>query len=599
MSAPPTTVHSRRWWQSQYSRAALFLALGCASLLGAVLTLSSTVARESTDRLLDERMALAKTAGAFLEQSITADLERAVRQLRPVASAADDTVARDALRRERQGMLLDAGLFLIATDGTVRASAAPGNVTSLREFAVDDLMATGRIAASRLVTVGGSPEILLVAPIRTASAGVVGYLGVWLEPSTTNLLASLDYLASDRQTTVELIDRDGTVVASSDRHALFRLADHGAELATAMTDGREVRGQCHSCHQERAQPVRTTEVLAFAPLPSLELGLVVRQPEELALAPAEALRRQINSLALAFVALFLIFAGLSVHSVVRPVKRLTKAVHQAESGKAPLEAGPYGRDEVGELAAALEQWRARMLQSVAAAERQRHARTFQRRYLQRTLRAQEEERRRVARDLHDTLAQDLAALRLEIERLSAHPDATGVVRDRLMALEGMGGEILQTVRRILLDLRLAELERVGFLPAVESQLGRLGRDLPLRVVFEHDGDERRLSYEVAVTLMRILQESLQNVVQHAQADHVFVSIAYASDAVTMTVEDDGVGFEQPVNPAMDGNGLGLLGMRERAELVGGQLRLDSKPGEGTTVSVIVPLSELDTPKEAQ
>jgi signal transduction histidine kinase len=218
----------------------------------------------------------------------------------------------------------------------------------------------------------------------------------------------------------------------------------------------------------------------------------------------------------------------------------------------------------------------------------------QEQYLHRVLKAQEDERRRVARELHDTVAQDLAALRLGIERAATRP-ADQDLRDQLHALEEQAHGVLQSVRRTLFDLRLSVLENMGFLPTLQWHIERVEREHGIRGILAVQGDERQLDYDTAVGLFRIFQESLQNIVQHAHAEHVSVTAVFGSDTVGLVIEDDGRGFDIEAVRARAGNdqgrGLGLLGMEERARLLGGSVEFTSAADEGTTLTVVVPLPE--------
>jgi len=598
-----STPRTSGWWRSHYARAALFLGIGCASLLGAAAVLSRTISNEMVDRLLDERMALARTAGVFLEELIQAEIDRLVPRIEaglPVDQFEDNSAVelRTLLALERRQSMFPAGLFLVDSELSIVAAvpSVPAELldgVQLRAL-VDSAMAGGT-AVSQLIVGGHTPELIFLASVGRSSDSEGWFLGARLEPATTNLLESLTPFETSDATALAVLDSSGVVVASNEHEALFTEGDHGHVLADAMAADRGLSGRCHRCHSTADLSVsRDTDVLAFAPLPTLDLGMLVRQPESLALAPAFALQARMRRVGFAFMALFLLFAGLSVRSVVRPVTRLTRAVRKAETGNEPLIAGPFGGDEVGELAYALEQWRSRMLESTALAEVQTEARQHQRQYIQRVLKAQEDERRRVARELHDTLAQDLAALRLAIERLGWHPEAPAAIKKRLAELEVQGHDTLQTVRRILLDLRLAELENMGFMPAVHSQVERVEYDYGIRCLVEVDGEERELSYDIAVTLLRILQESLHNIVLHAEADCVFVTVGFKPDKITMTAEDDGKGLDSAVvgEPStFPGSGLGMLGMEERAHLLGGTLTINSGPGNGTSVTVTVPVTE--------
>jgi signal transduction histidine kinase len=227
----------------------------------------------------------------------------------------------------------------------------------------------------------------------------------------------------------------------------------------------------------------------------------------------------------------------------------------------------------------------------------RERREQQEDYLRRVLGAQEDERSRVARDLHDTVAQDLAALRLEIERVASHSPSE-VHRGELDRLEARAGEMLDTVRRILLDLRLSVLESMGLMPALRWLLERTEREHGVRGQLVIDGDEAiAIGYQRSVALFRILQEALLNVVHHAGAENVFATVGLRPDAVELTVEDDGRGFDVATlgapRPEGRSHGLGIIGMEERARLFGGTLEVSSSAGEGTTIRARVPLPAED------
>lgn len=222
-------------------------------------------------------------------------------------------------------------------------------------------------------------------------------------------------------------------------------------------------------------------------------------------------------------------------------------------------------------------------------ELDRDRRQQQGEYLRRVMRAQEDERSRVARDLHDTVAQDLAALRLEAERLAVRAQRDPALADQLSDFEDRAREMLETVRRILLDLRSSVLESLGFVPAVKWLLERLERENGLKPRLLVDGDEE-LEYDSAIMLFRIVQEALLNVAQHARAERVFVSIRMTPSEIELDIEDDGVGFDPLRRRGSDqtSRGLGILGMEERAQLLGGELHIASRPTEGTSIRVHIP-----------
>ena len=209
--------------------------------------------------------------------------------------------------------------------------------------------------------------------------------------------------------------------------------------------------------------------------------------------------------------------------------------------------------------------------------------------LRRVVSAQEAERQRVARELHDDTGQSLTAiglgLRAVARSIQQDPERAKHNLDRL---EGLVDRSLEELQRMISDLRPSHLDDLG-LPAalrwwgqeVESRSG-------LPVFFELEGEARPLAPAVSTALFRVAQEALNNVMKHAQAERAGLRLQYGEWAVQLVVTDDGRGFDPGKLAGLHRTAWGLLGMRERAELLGGQLELDTGPGEGVTIQVSIP-----------
>ncbi|MGD2143811.1 MAG: GAF domain-containing protein [Anaerolineae bacterium] len=212
-------------------------------------------------------------------------------------------------------------------------------------------------------------------------------------------------------------------------------------------------------------------------------------------------------------------------------------------------------------------------------------------YARQITQAQESERRRIARELHDDTIQSLVALSRRLEVLATSDDfLSEEATERVAELQEAAGEMIRRVRRFSQDLRPSILDDLGLLPTLEELTADLNRQDGLHVEFSVEGEERRLSSEVELTLFRIAQEALNNVRKHADATRLVITVGLTDSGVTMTVEDNGRGFNPPTlmdHPAAAGN-LGLIGMHERARLLGGSLTVDSERGRGTRVVVNVP-----------
>ena len=214
--------------------------------------------------------------------------------------------------------------------------------------------------------------------------------------------------------------------------------------------------------------------------------------------------------------------------------------------------------------------------------------------LHKVTQAQEEERKRMARELHDSTSQELAVLVMRLEALAAaHPDAAAAIgpsRDlAVAALEG--------VHRVIFHLRPSMLDDLGLPSALAWLVSTQFDKTPVAARCEVSGTERRLPPRLETSLFRLAQEAVANVVRHAEASNVVLMFTFGESGVELTVEDDGAGFDPSgfTTAAADGRGLGLLGMRERVELWGGTFEVDSAPDQGTRIHVTVPYPTSEAP----
>jgi signal transduction histidine kinase len=390
-----------------------------------------------------------------------------------------------------------------------------------------------------------------------------------------------------------------------------RQTGHGA-LASRLVVGRQVvSGSCRSCHGALGARGRTEDVVAMAPLSVAPWIVTIRQAEAEAYRSTFAVRRVLYAAA---PILLLVAAGLALGtawSVRTPLTVLTNAAEAIARGRLSDPIPPLGDDEIGRLGRSLDQMRAALgtsLDEVELANRdleQRvEARTAELRELYRQLEvrdrsraellrkvitAQEEERKRIARELHDETCQTIVALGMALGMANgAQPDEQGA---RLAEARTLSLRALDELHRIMFDLRPSVLDDLGLIPAIRWYAERRLVPLGIDVRVEVDEAQPRLPAGMEVTLFRVVQEAIANIERHAQAEQVLIQIARDAAAITIEIEDDGVGFE-PARYRVareSGEGLGLLGMRERVELLGGTVDVDSAPGAGARVVVRVPL----------
>jgi signal transduction histidine kinase len=209
----------------------------------------------------------------------------------------------------------------------------------------------------------------------------------------------------------------------------------------------------------------------------------------------------------------------------------------------------------------------------------------------RLIEAQESERRTLARELHDEAGQALASLRFGLRLLDREIGKGGDVSGRAAELVERTDAVIDSLHRLAADLRPASLDHLGLEAALRQYSRLAGSKLGVEVHFKARGmKSERFSTEVETALYRVVQEAMANVARHARATRADVLLQRHGDRVTVMVEDNGVGFE-PDEVRQRGDRLGLLGLEERAEALGGTLTVESAPGAGTTVVVEVPIAD--------
>jgi signal transduction histidine kinase len=277
-------------------------------------------------------------------------------------------------------------------------------------------------------------------------------------------------------------------------------------------------------------------------------------------------------------------AALLAVVLTRPIHELERASNRLGQGQFDHRARVMWSDEIGRLAIAFNQMADSVQGYREQVMRKEEARLV---LLKKIVQAQEDERRSISLELHDELGQSLMALLLSVHGLKRSGDLT---TERAAELEAMIRYVSDEVRRIARQMRPSILDDGGLDCALASYVEDLAARSPVAIDYQClcSGDPDRLPSEVEVTLYRIAQESLTNVLRHSQAHQASVVLYRTECDATLVVEDDGVGFDL-ADPR--GNSLGLVGMNERATLLGGELSIQSSLGIGTTIRARMPLME--------
>jgi signal transduction histidine kinase len=536
----------RPWWQRALEHRLGTLA-AAALLLWTVGT--SIAASVTTNRIADAIAAERRVRARSIAARIDLALEDELRQLDRVAAAS--ATSAESLPSEVRALRLAESVLRIAPGGDVvwARSVADGRGMPPPVDHLPSRFATRHVNATDVMATARGPRVFLVLPARESDpAG--GAVAATIDPRASPLARLLASYAGEPYR-VELRDSEGRQIAGS-RSSRPSATDAGAAE-------------------------RDDVLAADAAVSNGAWAVTLVQPWAEALGPVLTLRRILVGSSLLLLPFAVLIALATARSIRQPVLAMTAAAERLARGEYGTAVPAAGEDEIGRLADALEQ-----LRKTLEADERRNL------LLRRVISAQEEERRRIARELHDQTTQQLTALAMQLESVSSSHPQTRALLGRSQALVG---RMIDDLHRVIYDLRPAVLDDLGLLPAIrtyaETRLATQG----IEVHCEFPESIPPLSRDATTALYRIVQEALTNVVRHARAETVLIGCTVTDDRIVLEVEDDGVGFEPSsvARPRETGEGLGLLGMRERLALLGGWLELESEPGRGTHVVAVLPL----------
>ena len=414
------------------------------------------------------------------------------------------------------------------------------------------------------------------------------------------------HLADEERSYVVLVvpvrDWNGQVT-----HVVCAIANPNAASWVAMLDrGRLANGSASLVDGQDSPVVRrgaspgADDTTAAAPLSLVPWQIVVRQPREQALGLIRAQRERLLLLLPLLLGVASVFTWGATRSVTEPLSALGLAAKRIAEGNLQEEVPPQGEDEIGQLAAALEVMRVALKRSLDdltashdALEQRVQERTQELRLiLTKFVSAQEDERKRIARELHDETCQTIAALAMKLDAALTAPPGP-LARERLTEARAFAARTLAEVHALIYELRPSVLDDLGLFPAIrwlaEHHLAPAG--IAFRCELTVEG--RRLTAERETTLFRAAQEAIRNVARHSGATQVLIQVEEQDRQLVVEIEDDGRGFDPAsvAQPGPSGRGLGLLGMRERLSLVGGSVDIVSSSEEGTRVVLRVPFEE--------
>jgi signal transduction histidine kinase len=422
----------------------------------------------------------------------------------------------------------------------------------------------------------GENAYLMGIPVPDETNTTYGILVAPVSLSNAELETLLSQAQVGEHSAAYLVDGSGQILASAPaERARDSLVGHTG-LGAALQGGGAGATLCHAPDGERM-------TMAYAPVDFGGLGwrVLVEEPWQEVIGPVLRYSQFMPLVAAlaAIVSLLTLYYG--VRAIVRPLQALGQEAERVAWGDFEATSTPVGGvEEIEDLRRTLDQMAGR-IQSYQSGMHD---------YIAAITQGQEEERKRLARELHDDTAQALIALGQRAQKLLS-TDAERAA-ERLSKVRAMLAETVEGVRRFSRDLRPIYLDDLGFIPALEMLTREADQRENLSVRLAIAGPVRRLPPDLELTAFRIVQEALNNAIQHAQASQVEIVTRFEEPHLVLSVRDDGQGFEPPNLPdalARQGH-FGLMGIQERTLLYGGQLTISSAPGEGTEIVVRLPFS---------
>jgi len=379
-----------------------------------------------------------------------------------------------------------------------------------------------------------------------------------------------DQLHTNHAVLVYLVDEQGRVRFSTDGRGL------GEAISARLTAVGVLDRRPGSAETEEGG-----RVVAYSPVAGTDWTIIMTEPWHEITNTRLRLSQSAPLTVLPITLLSVLVLGFGTLRVVRPLQRLRQQTAALPDGDvAQLQEPIGGIREITELQKTLYEMATRL----------RDAQNTLRDYIGAITRAQEDERFRLAHDLHDDTVQALIALNQRIQMvqrtLKRDPDKAD---DRLHELRTMVDQVIVDVRRMIQAMRPTYLADLGLVAAVRA-LVQAGQSEGLETRFEIEGEPRRLTDELELNLFRVAQEAMNNVVKHAHANQVTVRLAFAPGQVYLSVRDDGQGFQVPENllSLVNSGNYGLVGISERAQLVHGTLVISSGEHVGTSLTVTIP-----------
>jgi len=575
---------------------------------------------ESTQQTLNHQLIVATLVASLLEyrlntvltllETTAAQPELALGEVHPPTALLRDTQLRLSAYGRRLYWLDPHGIILHTEPFDADLISRVFHDLATVHVAMDEGIA--QVSNLCRPSTSSSPYVLLAVPVFNSTGTIDSLLVEEIGAGQLGLQKALDQVAPDRTARIEVVDHEGNVLASSIPHRCFTKGGTTDRLVELFDRQQPVVGQFDQGYFNDGGG--GDEIIVFVPLTDIPWGVTVRQPVDEVMAPVNHLRRQIFvGGGVILVAALLITSWFIRRQVLVPIQTLNKASAQMASGKLDVPIPQHGIDEVAHLTANLEQMRVRLEATLEghhqwneALEEMVEERTHElttlyeqlegkdamcKQLLGKVLTAQEEERTRLARELHDIIGQSFTAIIMTTAAVETNlPADFESGKQKLADVRGIATQALKDLRRLIFNLRPETLDDLGLALALRSQAKEHLESAGVQVQLKAAGLKDTLPAEVEIAVFRVVQEAITNIARHAQASKANISLTREDGRLIVRVEDDGVGFD--VFGVMNGeqSGWGLRGMRERIMLLGGEFYIGPRPDHGTLVLAEIPLN---------
>jgi signal transduction histidine kinase len=578
--------------------------------------------RESIDQTLEHRLELSRVVARNVDLLLSNSLKRLYDiSLSGTIDLTDGdwTPESKALKKAYDYSIFSDGLFILDKAGNVvfNYSHQPMNHVNLLSLPhVSAVIKEGRPFVSDIFTVELTKQklIYILVPLKNKNGVIEGTVGAEIDPSAQGFNEIIKSFRAENNVYMEVVDSHGVVIASSDPKRMFKdqMGGHTNFLEKLIIDKKAVITKCHRCHDETGNNAariksRSVDIMAYAPLELASWGVSIVQPEKDILSPIAHMERSFLLVSLACIIISIMLAIAMSRRIVKPVHELIDAALKIAHGDMSKSVAFGGVDEIGNLSSSFEVMRVKLADSLeelknynAELEQKVLERTSVinisrgkiKELLQKLITSQEEERKRIAREFHDVIMQDLAATLIKVDLCRKYPD--NITTEKIDGIKNIIEKSIDDVYRIIKNLRPTILDDLGFEASVRWLLDHHleSKGVHCHVSIPNTINELNLDPQVEIQLFRIIQEAIINIARHAMPENVVVILAVKNNSLIIEIDDDGCGFDsETVAQGRESHrgGFGLLGMKERASFLDWELQICSEPEVGTQIKLKVPL----------